>query len=150
MNRRFYMIAGALTALVQHELQEAAKVSANPAVLEILAIAIRKGLNSPEKVAFAHRSRWIARASLCTGPMPSVSPISRTNWALISRPFCGGSTGIWQLARSRQLRRRVKHQLFLKVPAAEYKSLALTDGCSRANSMSDRWLSDTVGDWSYI
>jgi ATP-dependent RNA helicase HelY len=59
MNRRFYMIAGALTALVQHELQEAAKVSANPAVLEILAIAIRKGLNSPEKVAFAHRSRWI-------------------------------------------------------------------------------------------
>lgn len=55
MNRRFYMIAGALTALVQHALQEAGKVSANPAVLEILAIAIRKGLDSPEKVAFAHR-----------------------------------------------------------------------------------------------
>ncbi|GAN61736.1 hypothetical protein ACI01nite_25960 [Acetobacter cibinongensis] len=56
MNRRFYMIAGALTGLVQHALQEAGKVSANPAVLEILAIAIRKGLDSPEKVAFAHRS----------------------------------------------------------------------------------------------
>jgi ATP-dependent RNA helicase HelY len=55
MNRRFYMIAGALTALVQHALQEAEKVSANPAALEILSIAIRKGLDSPDKVAFAHR-----------------------------------------------------------------------------------------------
>ena len=49
MNRRFYMIAGALTALVRHELQKADKVSANPAVLEILAIAIRKGLNFPRR-----------------------------------------------------------------------------------------------------
>lgn len=48
-----------VTALVQHALQEAGKVSANPAVLEILAIAIRKGLDSPEKVAFAHRSQSI-------------------------------------------------------------------------------------------
>lgn len=56
MNRRFYMIAGALTALVQHILQENGRVAANPAILEILAIAIRKGLDSPEKVAFAHRS----------------------------------------------------------------------------------------------
>jgi ATP-dependent RNA helicase HelY len=55
MNRRFYMIAGALTALVQHALQEAEKVSANPAVLEVLSVAIRKGLDSPDKVAFAHR-----------------------------------------------------------------------------------------------
>lgn len=55
MNRRFYMIAGALTALVQHALQEAKKVTANPAVLEVLSIAIRKGLDSPDKVAFAHR-----------------------------------------------------------------------------------------------
>ncbi|MES1973323.1 MAG: DEAD/DEAH box helicase [Pseudomonadota bacterium] len=59
MNRRFYMITGALTALVQHALQEAEKVSANPAVLEILSIAVRKGLDSPDKVAFAHRSTAI-------------------------------------------------------------------------------------------
>lgn len=59
MNRRFYMITGALTALVQHALQEADRVSANPAVLEILSIAIRKGLDSPDKVAFAHRSTTI-------------------------------------------------------------------------------------------
>lgn len=55
MNRRFYMIAGAITALVQNALQEAEKVSPNPAVLEILSVAIRKGLDSPDKVAFAHR-----------------------------------------------------------------------------------------------
>lgn len=59
MNRRFYMIASALTVLVQHALEEAGKVSANPAVLEILPIAIRKGLDSPEKVAFAHRTSLI-------------------------------------------------------------------------------------------
>jgi ATP-dependent RNA helicase HelY len=56
MNRRFYMIAGAVTALVQHALGQVGRVSANPAVLEILAIAVRKGLDSPQKVAFAHRS----------------------------------------------------------------------------------------------
>jgi hypothetical protein len=50
------MIAGALSALVQDALGRADRVSANPAVLEILAIAVRKGLDSPEKVAFAHRS----------------------------------------------------------------------------------------------
>ncbi len=55
MNRRFYVIAGALTALVQHALQQANRVSANPAALEILAVAVRKGVDSPEKVAFAHR-----------------------------------------------------------------------------------------------
>jgi len=32
------------------------KVAANPAVLEILAYAIRRGLDSPEKVAFAYRT----------------------------------------------------------------------------------------------
>jgi len=55
MNRRFYMIAGAVAALVQHALEEAQKVSANPAAIEVLPIAIRKGLDSPDKVAFAHR-----------------------------------------------------------------------------------------------
>lgn len=59
MNRRLYMIAGALTALVQNALQETDKIAANPAALEILAVAIRKGLDSPEKVAFAHRSASI-------------------------------------------------------------------------------------------
>ena len=56
MNRRFYMIAGAVTALVQHALGQVGRVSANPAALEIFAIAVRKGLDLPEKVAFAHRS----------------------------------------------------------------------------------------------
>ena len=56
MNRRFYMIAGAATALVQHVLAENGRISPNPAVLEILGVAVRKGLDLPEKVAFAHRS----------------------------------------------------------------------------------------------
>lgn len=55
MNRRFYLIAGAVTALTQHALAEAGRVSTNPAALEVLGVAIRKGLDSPEKVAFAHR-----------------------------------------------------------------------------------------------
>jgi len=59
LNRRFYMIAGALTALVQNALQQTEKVSANPAAVEVLSIAIRKGLDSPDKVAFAHRSTTI-------------------------------------------------------------------------------------------
>lgn len=56
MNRRLYMIAGAVTALVQHVLAENGRVSPNPAVLEILGVAVRKGLDLPEKVALAHRS----------------------------------------------------------------------------------------------
>lgn len=56
MNRRFYLIAGVLTALVQHALQRTERSAGNPAVLEILAVAVRKGLDSPEKVAFALRS----------------------------------------------------------------------------------------------
>ncbi len=59
MNRRLYMIAGALSVLVQHALNEAGQVSAYPAALEILPIAVRKGLASPEQVAFAHRSPMI-------------------------------------------------------------------------------------------
>ncbi|MEO9341044.1 hypothetical protein ABFT80_27005 [Mesorhizobium sp. SB112] len=59
MNRLFYMITGALTALVQHALQEAEKVVANPAALEVLSVAVRKGLETPDKVAFAHRSTMI-------------------------------------------------------------------------------------------
>jgi len=54
INRRLYLIVGALSALVQNVLQEAGRVSPSPAALEVLAIAVRKGLDSPEKVAFAH------------------------------------------------------------------------------------------------
>ncbi|MEO1211254.1 MAG: DEAD/DEAH box helicase [Cyanobacteria bacterium J06638_20] len=56
INRRLYLIAGALSALVQNILQESGRVSENPAALEVLAIAVRKGLDSPEKVAFTHLS----------------------------------------------------------------------------------------------
>ena len=48
------MIGGALAALVQHALQQAGRAYERPANLEVLAIAIRKGLDSPQKVAFAH------------------------------------------------------------------------------------------------
>lgn len=59
MHRRFYMIAGAFAALVRHAVSQADRVAANPAVLEVLAVAVRKGLNSPEKVAFAYRSPFV-------------------------------------------------------------------------------------------
>jgi hypothetical protein len=56
MNRRFYLIASAAAALVREKLAAEDRVSANPAVLEVLGVAARKGLDSPEKVAFANRS----------------------------------------------------------------------------------------------
>lgn len=54
VNRRLYLVAAAIAELAKSKLNEAGKVSSNPAVLEILAIALRKGLDSPEKAAFAH------------------------------------------------------------------------------------------------
>ena len=59
MNRRFYLLAAALAALVQDSLRRAERVSASPAVLEVLSVAVRKGLDTPEKVAFAHRATSI-------------------------------------------------------------------------------------------
>ena len=44
-----------VVALVRHILAESGRVSSSPAALEVLAIAIRKGLDPPGKVAFAHR-----------------------------------------------------------------------------------------------
>ena len=53
-NRKFYMIAAAISELAKIKLAETGTVSPTPAVLEILAIAIRKGFDTPEKVAFAY------------------------------------------------------------------------------------------------
>lgn len=55
-NRQLYMIAAAATEVIRQTLLTKDKVAANPAVLEILAYAIRRGLDSPEKVAFAYRT----------------------------------------------------------------------------------------------
>ena len=54
VNRRLYMVAAAIAELAKAKLSESGKVAVNPVVLEILAIALRKGFDSPEKVAFAH------------------------------------------------------------------------------------------------
>lgn len=58
-NRRFYMIAVALAELAKMKLAASGLVAVNPAVLEILPIGIRRGFDSPEKAAFAHRSPGI-------------------------------------------------------------------------------------------
>lgn len=55
-NRRLYMVAAAVSELAKVRLAEAGAVSANPAVLEVLAVAFRKGFDTPEKVAFAQLS----------------------------------------------------------------------------------------------
>ncbi|MDK1493732.1 hypothetical protein QN219_27460 [Sinorhizobium sp. 7-81] len=59
INWRFYTIAGALTANVQHALQEAGKVSFNTAAVENLSVAIHKRWDFPDQVALAHRSTTI-------------------------------------------------------------------------------------------
>jgi ATP-dependent RNA helicase HelY len=53
-NRRFYMIAAAIAELAKVKLVAASREAANPAVLEILAVALRRGFDTPEKAAFAH------------------------------------------------------------------------------------------------
>ncbi len=55
-NRQMYMVAAAASEVIQQALATKGKVAANPAVLEILPYAIRRGLDSPEKVAFAYRT----------------------------------------------------------------------------------------------
>ena len=47
-NRKLYLIAAAISALAKVKLAEAGLMSSNPAVLEILAVAIRNGDLSPE------------------------------------------------------------------------------------------------------
>src|SRR5688572_15905627 len=42
--------------IIRHVLTAHEKVSENPAVLEILAYAIRRGLDTPDKEAFAYRT----------------------------------------------------------------------------------------------
>ena len=55
-NRQLYMVAAAAAEVIRQTLTTKEKVAANPAVIEILAYAIRRGLDSPEKVAFAYRT----------------------------------------------------------------------------------------------
>jgi hypothetical protein len=59
VNWHLYMIAAAIAELAKVKLAAAGRETANPAVLEILAIALRRGLDTPEKVAFAHRNPTI-------------------------------------------------------------------------------------------
>jgi ATP-dependent RNA helicase HelY len=54
-NRRLYLIAAAVAELVKEKLTALAVEAVNPAVLEILPIAIRRGWDTPEKAAFAYR-----------------------------------------------------------------------------------------------
>lgn len=55
-NRTLYMIATATSELAREILVRLDKDSANPAALEVLGVAIRKGLDSPDKVAFSYLS----------------------------------------------------------------------------------------------
>ncbi len=55
-NRQLYMVAAAAAQVIQQTLAAKGQIAANPAALEILAYAIRRGLDFPEKVAFAYRT----------------------------------------------------------------------------------------------
>jgi hypothetical protein len=67
-NRQLYIVAAAAAEVIKQVLATAGKASANPAVLEILPVAVRKGLDSPEKVALSYytpgaRSRVLVHRS---------------------------------------------------------------------------------------
>ncbi len=53
--RKFYLLAAAASELAKKKLESASQAAVNPAVLEILPVAIRGGYDSPEQAAFAHR-----------------------------------------------------------------------------------------------
>ncbi len=55
-NRTLYMVATAAAELVRETLTRLERVSVTPAVLEVLGVAVRKGFDLPEKVAFAYKS----------------------------------------------------------------------------------------------
>lgn len=55
-NRQLYMVAAAAAEVIRQTLTANEKTATNPAVLEIFAYAIRRGLDTPEKVAFAYRT----------------------------------------------------------------------------------------------
>ena len=55
-NRTVYMIATATSELARETLARLEKASANPAALEVLGVAIRKGMDTPDKVAFSYLS----------------------------------------------------------------------------------------------
>jgi ATP-dependent RNA helicase HelY len=55
-NRTVYLIATATSELARETLARLEKVSPNPAALEVLGVAIRKGMDLPDKVAFSYLS----------------------------------------------------------------------------------------------
>jgi hypothetical protein len=54
-NRRLYLVAAAIAELVKEKLAALEAKAVNPAVLEILPIAVRRGWDTPERAAFSHR-----------------------------------------------------------------------------------------------
>jgi ATP-dependent RNA helicase HelY len=58
-NRRLYIIAVAIAELAKIKLAATGRQPVNPAVLEILAVGFRRGLDTPEKAAFGHRTPTI-------------------------------------------------------------------------------------------
>ena len=55
VNRKLYMISVGIAELAKAKITEAGRQDPNPAVLEILAYALRTGLDTPEKIAFARQ-----------------------------------------------------------------------------------------------
>lgn len=55
-NRQLYMVATAASEVIRQALTDKGKIPEYPAVLEILSYAIRRGLDSAEKVAFAYKT----------------------------------------------------------------------------------------------
>jgi hypothetical protein len=53
-NRSLYLVAASMVEVARSVLTELGLVAPQPSVLEALAVAIRKGLDTPDKVAFAH------------------------------------------------------------------------------------------------
>jgi ATP-dependent RNA helicase HelY len=54
-NRSFYLIAASVVEVARNVLAAQGAAAMQPSVLETLAVAIRKGLDTPDKVAFAYR-----------------------------------------------------------------------------------------------
>src|SRR6516225_10368480 len=69
-NRSLYLVAASMAEVARVTYAGLGVTAPQPAVLETLPVAIRKGLDTPDKIAFAYRGRAFAPASYFTNDSP--------------------------------------------------------------------------------
>lgn len=92
-NRSLYLVAASMAEVARVTYAGLGVTAPQPAVLETLPVAIRKGLDTPDKIAFAYRGRAFAPASYFTNDSPRrlVHHLTWPDWTTLrfwrTRPY---------------------------------------------------------------